>query len=208
MTSLIDISPLISENIAVWPGDTAFQRQKLMALADGHHLDLSGFSSTVHLGAHADAPSHYRANAQSIDAVPLHAYLGPCRVITIDKPQGGLIEAADIVRQGGLGVPRLLVRTNSFPDPNLFSTNFAAFASAAIDLLGEQGVVLVGIDTPSVDPYSSKDLAAHQALHRWSMANLEGLLLAQVQDGDYELIALPLRLKGFDASPVRAVLRR
>jgi arylformamidase len=160
----------------------------------------------VHLGAHADAPSHYHEGGASIDEVALDPYLGPCEVVSVQKPPCGLIEAVDCAGVIARGARRVLFRTGSAPDPTRFNTDFVAFAAEAIEALGKAGVVLVGIDTPSVDPFSSKDLPAHQALFRWKMRNLEGLVLEQVVEGRYELVALPLKLVGFDASPVRAVL--
>jgi arylformamidase len=108
---------------------------------------------------------------------------------------------------GQVTAPRLLLATGTFPNPEVFNRDFAALSVALIDHLHEQGVMLVGIDTPSVDLFESKDLEAHQAFRRHDLAILEGLILANVPEGMYELIALPLRLEGFDASPVRAVLR-
>ena len=102
---------------------------------------------------------------------------------------------------------RVLFATGSFPDPEKFIRDFAAFSTGLLDTLAASGVVLVGIDTPSVDLFDSKDLPAHLAAARHGLALLEGLVLRDVPAGLYELIALPLRLTGFDASPVRAVLR-
>jgi arylformamidase len=106
-----------------------------------------------------------------------------------------------------LDVTRVLFATGSYPDPTSFNEDFVALSPEAVDALGARGVGLVGIDTPSVDLFDSKDLPAHQACLRHDMAILEGLVLDRVPDGVYELIALPLKLQGFDASPVRAVLR-
>lgn len=88
-----------------------------------------------------------------------------------------------------------------------FNGDFAALSPELIDWLHQRGVITVGIDTPSVDLFDSKDLPTHKAILRHDMAILEGLVLADVPEGTYELIALPLKLAGFDASPVRAVLR-
>ena len=206
MRQILDISPPISERSAVWPGDTQFRREVLLDMASGANLTLSGLRSTVHLGAHADAPSHYDREGAPIDQVALSAYLGPCRVVTVRKPRGGLIDGPDCVAAIASGAKRLLFRTLSALDPTEFNKDFVAFTAPAIDALGAAGVVLVGIDTPSVDPFHSKDLPAHQALLRWNIRNLEGLVLHEIADGPYELVALPLKLVGFDASPVRAVL--
>jgi arylformamidase len=102
---------------------------------------------------------------------------------------------------------RILVATGTYPDPENWNEDFAAFEPATIDLLHERGACLVGIDTPSVDLFHAKELIAHARFLAHDMAILEGLVLAHVPEGEYELIALPLKLTGFDASPVRAVLR-
>jgi arylformamidase len=102
---------------------------------------------------------------------------------------------------------RVLLCTGTYPDPNRFQTDFAALAPELVDHLHNLGVRLVGIDTPSVDLFESKDLPAHRRLLAHDMAILEGLVLANVPPGRYELCALPLPLIGFDASPVRAILR-
>lgn len=206
MSRILDISPPVSERLAVWPGDTGFQREVLLDIKSGANLTLSSLRGTVHLGAHADAPSHYHRNGVSIDQVTLTPYLGPCYVLTVQKPRNGLIDPTDCAQAIATGAQRILFRTLSAPDPQTFNTDFVAFKPEAIDALGAAGVVLVGIDTPSVDPFSSKDLPAHQALLRWNIRNLEGLMLTDIADGEYDLVALPLKLVGFDASPVRAVL--
>ena len=88
-------------------------------------------------------------------------------------------------------------------------TDFAGGAlPALLPFLKQHGVRLVGIDTPSVDPFDAADLPAHRACGEHGIIILEGLVLRDVPAGLYELIALPLRLVGFEASPVRAVLRR
>jgi arylformamidase len=106
-----------------------------------------------------------------------------------------------------IGAPRLLLATGSFPDPEQFHQNFAAYSAELIHALHQEGVRLIGIDTPSIDLFDSKDLPSHKAVLQHDMAVLEGLVLTDVPDGIYELIALPLKLADFDASPVRAILR-
>ena len=202
---IYDISPELSADIAVWPGDQPLSRSISLDLDRGDNLTLSSITSTVHLGAHADAPSHYGRGAASIEGCDLRPYLGKCRLITVSAPTGERIPPSALGDLGG--VQRVLLRTASFPNPKEFDKDFNSLSVGLIDELARQGVFLVGIDTPSVDPFDSKDLPSHQALLRHGMANLEGLCFDSVNDGDYELIALPLRLVGFDASPVRAVLR-
>lgn len=203
---LWDISPVMTTKLAVWPGDTPLRREVLCDIKAGSNIDLSTLHATVHLGAHVDAPRHYHRDGVTMESANLEAYLGPCYVHSVKgKP---LIEPEDCLVPLNSGLKRLLFHTGSYPDPDIFNQNFAAFAPESIDLLGKAGVMLVGIDTPSVDPFDSKNLPAHQMLYHHKMANLEGIILREVPDGVYELIALPLRLANFDASPVRAVLRR
>ncbi len=202
---IYDITPPIDESLAVWPGDTPPSREVICDLRDGASVTLSTLHATVHLGAHADGPNHYGADAPAIDERSLDYYLGPCQVIRVGAQRGSRI-GIDAVREPPQ-VPRVLFSTGTFPDPTQFNEDYAALEPALIDWLAGHGVKLVGIDTPSVDLFESKDLPTHQAVLRQDMAILEGLLLEDVPPGVYELIALPLKLVGFDGSPVRAVLR-
>jgi arylformamidase len=204
VSRLIDISPLISPRTAVWPGDRKFGREVNLAFENGDNIDLSGINTTVHVGAHADAPSHYAPDGAPIDEVPLHPYYGPCRVMEVSVEPGSRILPEDLPRT--IDAPRLLLKTGTFPDSDTFNTDFASLSPELVDYLAERGVKLVGIDTPSVDPFDDRELLSHQALYRHAMANLEGLVLAEVKPGPYTLIALPLRIEGADASPVRAAL--
>jgi len=202
---LYDITPPISEKLAVWPGDTPPRREVLCDLARGDTITLSTLHATVHLGAHADAPSHYGVRAPAMHERSLDYYLGPCQVLRLDVPRGGLITPDQVPLP--LRAERLLLTTGTFPDPHTFNEDFAALAPELIVLLARAGVRLIGVDTPSIDPFTSKELPAHHAVLTHDLAILEGLRLTDIPEGVYELIALPLKLVGFDASPVRAVLR-
>ena len=195
---IADISPRIDEALAVWPGDEPYRRKTTDA---GAHLALSSIETTLHLGAHTDAPNHFHG-ARGIDEVALANYA--VQVIEVRTPRGGLIAAAKLHE---IRARRVLFKTRSYPDPRVFNDDFVAFSAEAIAALGELGVVLVGIDTPSIDACHSKTLPAHHMTARYDMAILEGIVLDDVAPGLYELSALPLRLHGADASPVRAVLR-
>ena len=202
---LYDITPPVTPALAVWPGDTPPSREVLLELRRGDTITLSTLHATVHLGAHADAPSHYAAEGPAIDERPVTRYLGTARVVRVDVERGTRIAPDRVPPE--LDAERLLLATGTFPDPTEFNRDFAALSPDLVDSLHERGVTLVGIDTPSVDLFESKDLPAHNACLRHDLAILEGLVLEGVPEGLYELIALPLRLVGFDASPVRAVLR-
>jgi arylformamidase len=203
---LTEISPLVSEELAVWPGDVSFRRTVSLDTQAGAHLTLSSIETTVHVGAHVDAINHFSDVAEGVDAADPSRYVGPCQVVEVRKPRGELIAASDLAGVS-IRARRVLFKTGSYPDPRRFNEDFVAFSAEAIDELAARGVVLVGIDTPSVDHCQSKELAAHHATARAGMAILEGIVLSDVAPGFYELIAAPLRLAGADASPVRALLR-
>jgi len=201
---LYDLTPLVSPRLAVWPGDTIARREVLLDLARGDNITLSSLHATVHLGAHADAPSHYGRDAATIERRDLSLYIGPCQVVHVVVARGSRVEPEQLP---AITAPRVLIATGTFQDSEHWNPDFAALSPRLVDALHDQGVRLIGIDTPSVDLQESKDLPSHQAFLRHDMAILEGLVLRDVPEGRYELIALPLRLDGFDASPVRAVLR-
>ncbi len=202
---LYDISPTVRPEIPVWPGDTPFQARLAWSMAEGASVNVSAVETTLHLGSHADAPFHTEARGAGMAAMPLEPYLGPCRVVRV--PPAALIETRHIEGIDLASPRRLLFRSDSVRDAKSFPERFTALSPELAALFAERGVLLVGMDTPSVDPPDSKDLLAHHALARGGVAILEGLILDGVPEGVYELIALPLKLAGLDASPVRAVLR-
>lgn len=204
MGGLIDISPLVSDRIGVWPGDTPYTYTANLRIADGANIDLGEVRGTVHVGAHADAGCHYHADGAGIEARDLDAYYGECEVIAVQVAGGTRIRVEDLPHTPTAS--RVLFRTGTYPDPDHFTEDFAAFEPALLTHLADLGVRLVGIDTPSADLFHSKVLEAHQVLHERDLAILEGLVLEHVDPGRYTLIALPLRLEGADASPVRAAL--
>jgi arylformamidase len=204
--SIIDISPVVDSSIAVWPGDRPYARNVSLDMANGANLTLSDVTTTLHVGAHADAPSHYSATGEDIGARSLHYYLGTCVVWHVGIERGQRIYPEHVAGKP-LKATRVLIRTDTFPDPRNWNEDFASLSSELVDSLHARGVITIGLDTPSVDLFDDKVLEAHQALARHDMANLEGLVLGRVAEGLYELIALPLRLAGADGSPVRAVLR-
>lgn len=203
---IYDLTPPIDRALKVFPGDTPPEREVLLDMEAGAHLTLSTLRTTVHVGAHADAPSHYARGAASIDKRPLDLYLGPCQVLRLAAGRDTLLGPDDL-RGASIAAPRVLLATGTFPDPTIFNEDFAALSPVLIDFLHERGARLVGVDTPSLDPCHSKELPAHQACFRHDMGILEGLVLRHVPEGVYELIALPLPIAGADGSPVRAILR-
>ncbi|MFN7985961.1 MAG: cyclase family protein [Thermoanaerobaculia bacterium] len=202
MTRLYDLSPPLSPRLAVWPGDVPFRRE-VTSHPDG--TTFSSVATTLHLGSHADAPLHMVRGAAAIDEIPLETWVGPCQVVEARVAPRGRVGLADLAEEPS--APRLLVKTGTFRDRERFTGDFAGLDPSLAAALAARGVVLVGIDTPSVDPYEDEAFEAHRALVREGVAWLEGLVLEDVPPGLYELLALPLRIEGGDGSPVRAVLR-
>ncbi len=185
MREIHDISPLITNRLAVWPGDTPPTREILLDLARGDAVTLSTLRGTVHLGAHADAPSHYSPAAATIDQRRLDFYLGTCQVVHVVTQRGAVLTPDAILEP--IQAERVLIATHTFPDWTAFNTDFAALDPALIDYFHAQNVRLIGVDTPSVDPFESKELPAHHAISRYDMAILEGLVLENVPAGLYEV---------------------
>lgn len=204
---IIDISQVLSPGMAVFPGDASYEEEWTFRIGPGCPVNVSRVAFSVHCGTHADAPLHYDAQGAAAGAMDLDAFLGPCRVIDA-RGDGPLCEPAEIEALLEGAPPRILLRLAGQGDPKVWPQGFRALATETVGLLASRGVRLVGIDTPSVDPETSKDLPSHMAARRANMRILENLVLSHVEPGDYELIALPLKLENLDASPVRAVLRR
>ncbi|MBS0446846.1 MAG: arylformamidase [Proteobacteria bacterium] len=202
---LWDISPPVGPESPLFPGDMAYSQAWTARIGPGCPVNLSAVTLSPHIGAHADAPLHYGDGAPTIGTVDLAPYLGRCRVIhalgvrPLVRPEH-LLHAADDLP------PRVLVRTEARA-PTAWTEDFASFAPETIRWLAERGVRLVGIDSQSVDPATSKTLDSHHRLLEHDLRVLENLVLDAVPAGDYELIALPLKWVHADASPVRAVLR-
>ena len=203
-----DISEPIDESTAQFPGDTPFSREWVARIENGSSCNVSTMRMSVHVGTHTDSPLHFDCAGRDMASVDLRAYLGRCRVVDV-RGEGSPCEIpAHLLTDAMLdGCERILFRTSDAHDHRVWNPDFCAVGPAAAQRLADKGVLLVGIDTPSIDHAASKDLKGHHALHRGGVAILENLDLRGVPAGDYELIALPLRIVGSDSSPVRAILR-
>lgn len=205
-----DISQRLSPTLPVWPGDTIFSAEPFWSHGPDCPVAVARLMLSPHSGTHADAPLHYDPAGAAIADVALEAYLGPARVVDVSDVAGPvrpehLAAALDVAPPAS--VRRVLLRTfQRFPHDH-WPTGFTAIAADTIRMLAARGVILIGTDTPSLDPQDSKTMDAHLAVRDAGMHILEGLVLDEVPPGDYELIALPLRMAGVDASPVRAILR-
>lgn len=200
-----DISPEISESLAVWPGDVKFKRNTTINFSPGANYLLSSIQGSVHLGAHTDAPNHYHPAGEGMERRDLSFYLGACQVISVNKEPNSRILPQDL---GSINIlaKRVLFKTLSFPNPENWNSDFVSLSPELIHFLSERGAILAGIDTPSIDPFTDKSLLSHKAVFETNMAILEGIILADVPDGCYCLVSLPLKIRSADASPVRAIL--
>jgi len=211
LSSYIDITPKVSERIGVYPGDVPYSREIALDFKKGDHLVLSSIQTTVHVGAHTDAPNHYSRDGVGIDQRDLTYYMGPCLVLNAaGTPRGERVRREFLSEKWQHAqtwpAPRILVRTDSFLNREEWRSDYCSLDPSLIEEWARAGVRLVGIDTPSIDPDDSKDLPSHAMVARHDLAILEGVDLSQVEEGLYTLIALPLRLEDADASPVRAIL--
>lgn len=207
MKTLWDISPAVHAAAPVFPGDTPYAQTWVTSIGPGCPVNVSAITLSPHVGAHADAPLHYDPSGAAIGELPLETFIGPCRVVHA-MGCGPLVRPEHLRHALDQLPPRVLVRVYERQPTVHFDDALPAFAPETIALLADLGVRLVGIDSASVDPASSKSLESHQVLRERGLRVLENLLLDDVPEGDYELIALPLKLTTADASPVRAVLRK
>ncbi len=206
MSRLWDVSPPVHAGSPVFPGDARYSSVWAARIGPGCPVNVSTLSFSPHTGAHADAPLHYDDQGAAAGALDLAPYLGPCRVVHAIGC-GPLIRWSHLAHALEGLPPRVLVRTYARAPVDRWDPDLAAFAPDTLERLADRGVLLVGIDTASIDPADSKTLDSHQVLRRRDLRVLENLVLDEVPEGDYELIALPLKLTTADASPVRAILR-
>jgi arylformamidase len=204
---LYDVSRTISPATAAWPGDAPFRIEQISSIDAGDAVNLTKLTFGPHTATHVDAPWHTEANGAHLDSMPLAPYIGPAHVISIDREHGGIVPS-DFAGRDLEGMQRLLIHTwvSDVPDEQ-FAEGFPYPTAELADWLAARGVVLLGVDMPSVDAFGSSDLSCHHRLRHHGIANIELLRLKGVPDGVYELIALPLKLAGTGGSPVRAILR-
>lgn len=203
----IDVTRPLHPGFPVWPGDAPCRLAWTSRMEAGASANVSELAMSAHTGTHVDAPLHVRTDGSAIGAMPPSAFVGPAVVMEASGQEWIDTELVERVL-GWKGVERVLFRTGCWKLAAGFPERFPAFTPEAAMRLRDAGVVLVGTDAPSVDPFESEFLPVHRILAEGEVAIVENLLLDEVEVGEYEMIALPLRLAGADASPVRAVLRR
>ncbi len=201
----IDISQPLQNGIAEWPGDTPFSYEVAYAKSETGSVNIGKLTTSTHMGTHIDAPFHFDDNGLKVLDLPIDLYIGRARVLDVSGKES--VGRSDLEDIDFGGAERVLLKTGSRPDSTVFPEMFTYLRADIGPLLKERGVRLIGIDTPSVDPETSKTVSAHHSLNDNGVLILENIVLSTVEPGDYELIALPLPLKDGDGSPVRAVLR-
>jgi arylformamidase len=205
---VIDISVMLSPETPVWPGDTAFSCLWTWSMVDGSSVNVSSITVSPHAGTHADTPLHITHGAAGSESLPLHAFRGPAVVVDVSDLDDD-IQLGDIDRRtSGLTVTRMLLRTGRSIASGTFPERWPSLSAACARELVRRGVVLVGFDCPSADDVDSKTLHVHHALLDNGACVLENLDLRNVSAGEYFLDALPVKIAGLDAAPVRAVLLR
>ncbi len=206
MGDWIDISQVLNDKIPVWPGDTPFQYKISWGMEESGSVNVGQVTMSTHTGTHIDAPYHFDNDGKKVIELDFNLYIGNALVIQLQMPSSiGLKELEGVQLQG---VKRLLIRTNAWQDKTVFPESIPHIEPELAAYLAEQGVQLLGLDLPSVDPLDSKELSAHHELNRRGIHILEGLVLDKIEPGKYELAALPLPLEQADGSPVRAVIRK
>ncbi len=208
----IDVSaPIDPQTAPVYPGNAPIKLEFMMDYDKGDKLALSSYSLGAHTGTHVDAPLHFIKGGMSVDLVPLEHFVGPARVIDCSA-DAKLIDAAELNKHNWKGARRILFRTRNsrnhwMTDPT-FHEDFTYLAPDAAQLLADAGVELVGIDYLSIEKFHSAEPKTHLALLTKGIPVVEGLSLADVTAGDYDLIVLPIRITGHEAAPARAILKR
>jgi arylformamidase len=202
---LIDISILVRPGTPEWPGDTPYSCGWSWEIAEGASVNVSSITTSPHVGTHADAPVHVADGWPGSETLPLEAFVGRAFVLGVET-HDGVLELRDLEARVPAGTERLLLRTGQSIAGGSFPEAWPALGTACATALAERGLRLLGVDCPSVDERESKTLATHRALFAAGVSVIENLDLRGVEDGEYRLIALPLRLDGLDAAPVRAVL--
>jgi arylformamidase len=200
-----DITHPMSHSFAAWPGDVACDFRLNWRMADGASVNVGALTTSVHSGTHTDAPFHFLPGGRTVDALDLQPYVGPAVVIDV--------RGREVIRHEHLpsidysATPRVLLKSDAWGDTSRFPDRIPVLAPGVATALKNRGVILIGVDVPSVDVLDSQELPIHHEIGRAGIYILENLDLRNVAAGPYELIALPLKLVGADGAPVRAVLR-
>jgi arylformamidase len=200
---IIDISMELSNETPQWPGDRPFYYGLAVTKEESGSVNIGEVKTSTHMGTHIDAPFHYDDDGLKIDELPLDVYMSKTQVMDV---QGLNQVTSDDLKQPEAGVTTVLLKTGVWQDRRKFPEHWPVFDLSIASWLKDNGIHLLGVDVPSVDQETSKDMAMHQAMNREGRYILESIVLDEVPEGVYQLVALPLKIKGAEGSPVRAVL--
>ena len=207
MKKIYDISQTLNASIATWPGDCTFELAETLNIKNGASVNVSKISMSIHTGTHVDAPYHFLEQGSTMEQVDLLPFWGPAQVVTI-QGEFGPMEVESFSDVDLSLAPRILVRTNvGEQSETLFPESISYPSLELVDYFASHGIILYGVDAPSVDKLNSKTMEVHKALYFNQINILEGINLRDVPDGIYELVAIPRNIEGADGSPVRAALR-
>jgi arylformamidase len=201
----IDISQPLYAQTAVWPGDTSFDFSLKWSKQETGSVNVGKLVMSTHTGTHIDAPFHFSESGKKVVDLDINRYIGKAKVIDVSSKD--LIQIEDIENINLHGCKIVLFKTMSWTDRTTFPNSITYVKKDVAKWLAGKGVTLIGVDVPSVDPIDSKELPAHHELSSHNIHILEGLVLDKIEEGVYELIALPLHVVDADASPVRAIIR-
>ncbi|AYC30192.1 arylformamidase [Paenisporosarcina cavernae] len=201
---IYDISMTLNTETAEWEGDTPFQFELAWTKEQSGSVNVGKITTSTHIGTHIDAPFHFQEDGLKVEQLPLENYV--TNAVIVDVRGKTLITESDLPTTLEANVKAVLFHTDAWKDRTVFPKEIPVFHENVVDWMTKHLVTLFGVDLPSVDPITSKDLPFHHRLAKAGKYILEGIVLGDLTDGVYELIALPLKIEGADGSPVRAIL--
>ncbi len=193
----------LDETTPEWPGDLPFHYELSVTIEQSGSVNIGKIQTSTHIGTHIDAPFHYNGQGLKTQELPLDVYLTTAQVMDVSGLEK--ISLSDF-KSLEKDVEAVLLKTASWQDRSQFPAQWPVFDESIAKWMADNGVKLLGVDVPSVDPETSKKLPMHQAMNQHQRFILEGIVLDNVSEGVYQLAALPLKIKGGEGSPVRAVL--
>jgi arylformamidase len=201
-----DVSLALSPSIVVYPGDPPLKISERLLISRGDPVNLSILEMSTHTGTHIDAPKHFLDGGATVDELPLDHFLGKAKVLDLTRVDA--IGASDLAPHAIEAGDRILLKTRSaaFVEEAGFREDFAYLTQDGARHLADIGIRTLGIDSPSIDAFNSDDYAAHRTLLGRGIVLIEGLSLSRIGPGEYEMVALPLNIRGGNGSPVRVVL--
>lgn len=199
-----DITQTLDDAIAHWPEDTPFTYERTVSKEQSGSVNIGRIETSTHIGTHIDAPFHFEDSGATVEQLDINRYIGEATVIEVSAEETITLEALEGFRIKGT---ILLIKTKGRNDRTLFPVRIPVLEKRAVEHIARNGIRLFGIDVISVDPIDSKMLEIHHLLYERDIMIIENTVLDDITPGYYDFIAIPLKIKGGDGSPVRAALR-